>query len=56
MFGDRAEEIVRFATTHKIDLIVLASHRVKRSAGGRDWGTISYKVGSLARCPVLLVK
>jgi len=23
---------------------------------GRDWGTISYKVGILAKCPVLLIK
>jgi universal stress protein A len=55
-YGDRAEEIVKFASVHKIDLIVLASHRVNPSAVGRDWGTISYKVGLLAQCPVLLVK
>lgn len=56
VYGDRAEEIVRFASAHRIDLIVLASHRVNPSAVGRDWGTISYKVGVLAQCPVLLVK
>jgi universal stress protein A len=56
VYGDRAEEIVKFASAHKVDLIVLASHRVNRSAVGRDWGTISYKVGLLAQCPVLLVK
>jgi universal stress protein A len=56
VYGDRAEEIVKFATAQNIDLIVLASHRVKPSAVGRDWGTISYKVGLLAQCPVLLVK
>ena len=56
VYGDRAEEIVKFATAHNIDLIVLASHRVNPSAVGRDWGTISYKVGLLAQCPVLLVK
>jgi universal stress protein A len=56
VYGDRAEEIVKFAEAHKIDLIVLASHRVNPSAVGRDWGTISYKVGILAQCPVLLVK
>jgi len=55
VYGDRAEEIVRFAVAHNIDLIVLASHRVT-SSGIRDWGTISYKVGILAPCPVLLVK
>ena len=56
VYGDRADEIVKFATTHNMDLIVLASHRVNPSAVGRDWGTISYKVGLLAQCPVLLVK
>jgi universal stress protein A len=56
VYGDRPEEIVKFAAAHKIDLIVLASHRINPSAVGRDWGTISYKVGLLAQCPVLLVK
>jgi nucleotide-binding universal stress UspA family protein len=56
VYGDRSEEIVKFATSHKIDLIVLASHRINPVAVGRDWGTISYKVGLLAQCPVLLVK
>ena len=56
VYGDRAEEIVKFATAHNMDLIVLASHRVNPSVVGRDWGTISYKVGLLAQCPVLLVK
>jgi len=55
-FGRRAEGIVRFATSNGVDLIVLASHRVNPSMVGRDWGTISYKVGILAECPVLLVK
>jgi universal stress protein A len=56
VYGDRAEEIVRSASAHAVDLIVLASHRVNPSAESRDWGTISYKVGILAQCPVLLVK
>jgi universal stress protein A len=54
--GRRAETIIKFATARKADLIVLASHRVNPSIVGRDWGTISYKVGLLAPCPVLLVK
>ena len=56
VYGDRAEEIVRFAAGHKIELVVLASHKVAPSLEGRDWGTISYKVGILAQCAVLLVK
>jgi len=55
-FGKRAEEIVRVAEEEKANLIVLPSHRVDPSMSGRDWGTISYKVGILATCPVLLIK
>ena len=55
-YGPRAEEIVKFAVANSVDLIVLASHRVNPSMVNRDWGTISYKVGILAQCPVLLVK
>jgi universal stress protein A len=47
---------VRTAAALRADLIVLPSHRVNPSMVGRDWGTISYKVGILAQCPVLLVK
>ena len=54
--GRRAEEIVKYAAANEVDLIVLASHRVKPSRVDRDWGTMSYKVGILAQCPVLLVK
>jgi universal stress protein A len=56
VYGRRAEQIVEYATANDVDLIVLASHRVKPSLANRDWGTISYKVGILAQCPVLLVK
>lgn len=56
VYGRRAEEIVNFAVAHDVDLIVLASHRVNPSRVNRDWGTISYQVGILAQCPVLLVK
>lgn len=56
VFGPRAEAIVESATAHGVDLVVLGSHRVNPSMVGRDWGTISYKVGILAQCPVLLVK
>jgi nucleotide-binding universal stress UspA family protein len=56
VYGRRAEEIVSYARANGVDLIVLASHRVNPSMVNRDWGTISYKVGILAQCPVLLVK
>lgn len=55
-YGRRADEIVRFARNNKVDLIVLVSHTVDASETGPILGTISYKVGVLARCPVLLIK
>ena len=56
VYGKPAEEIVRFAMDNQVDLIVLASHKVDLSRPGRGWGTLSYKIGVLAPCPVLLVK
>ena len=38
------------------DLIVLGSHTIEPGNAARGWGTTSYKVGLLCRCPVLLVK
>ena len=56
VYGDRAAEIVRHAAEMRSDLIVMSSHRVKFDSPGLSWGTLSYKVGILAQCPVLLVK
>ena len=54
--GEPASEIVRAAATGRADLIVMGSHRVNPKRRGVGWGTTSYKVGILCRCPVLLVK
>jgi universal stress protein A len=56
LFGDRAREIVRYAMERGIDLIVLSSHRIDLQDPSAGWGTLSYKLGILAQCPVLLVK
>jgi universal stress protein A len=56
IFGNRAEEIVRYATETGVDLIVLSSHRIDLKNPGAGWGTLSYKIGILSQCPVLLVK
>jgi nucleotide-binding universal stress UspA family protein len=53
--GTPAEEIVKYAARNRVDLIVLASHKID-SRPARGWGTTSYKVGILCQCPVLLVK
>ena len=56
LFGNRVREIVKFAHEKSMDLIVLSSHRIDRMEAAADWATISYKVGILAQCPVLIVK
>jgi nucleotide-binding universal stress UspA family protein len=56
IYGKRVKEIVSFAEEKAIDLIILSSHRVERESGLQTWGTISYKVGILSHCPVMLVK
>ena len=55
-YGRRVDEILRTITEQKIDLVVMSSHRLALRHPGENWGTISYKVGILSRCPVLLVK
>lgn len=55
-FGKRVRAIVNFAHDNDIDLIVLSSHRIDVNAASQGWGTISYKVGILSNCPVMLVK
>jgi len=54
--GNRVKEILSFSQEHEIDLIVLNSHKIDFKDPSQGWGTISYKVGILSRCPVMLVK
>jgi nucleotide-binding universal stress UspA family protein len=56
LFGKRAETIVRHADDQATDLIILSSHKVDREHPALGWGTISYRIAIVARCPVLLVK
>jgi nucleotide-binding universal stress UspA family protein len=55
-YGKRAEAIVHYAEERGMDLVVLSSHKVDRDHPALGWGTISYRVAIVARCPVLLVK
>lgn len=55
VFGDPAEEIIRYAEENDYDIVVMGS----RGAGplrGVLLGSVSYKVLNSARCPVLIVK
>ena len=55
-YGQPAMDIATFADENHVDLIALASHTADPTKPGKGWGTMSYKIGMLARCPVLLVK
>lgn len=56
LYGHRAETIVRHAEERGTDLMILSSHKVDREHPALGWGTISYRIAIVARCPVLLVK
>jgi nucleotide-binding universal stress UspA family protein len=57
ILGDPARDLVRWAEQERADLIVIGSHSVEPRRGQRvGWGSISYKIALLCRCPVLLVK
>jgi nucleotide-binding universal stress UspA family protein len=56
IFGNRVGEIVDFAHKHAIDLIIVNSHKLNKVDSVEGWATISYKVGILASCPVMMVK
>lgn len=56
ILGKRVREIVKFAYESNADLIVLSSHRIEKVDPADGWATISYKVGILSHCPVMMVK
>ena len=56
IYGKRVPEIVRYASAKDIDLIILSSHKLENTESMDGWATISYRVGILAPCPVMMVK
>ena len=54
--GDRLMEIIEFTKHHRVDLVVMSSHRVDPGHLAATWGTLSYKVSVLSESSVLLVK
>jgi nucleotide-binding universal stress UspA family protein len=56
LIGRRAETIVRYAEDKEMDLVILSSHKVDRDHPALGLGTLSYRIGIVVRCPVLLVK
>jgi nucleotide-binding universal stress UspA family protein len=56
LFGSRAAEVVRHARNMKADLIVLTAPRIDLDHPEDSFGSLSFKLGIFAPCPVLLVK
>jgi nucleotide-binding universal stress UspA family protein len=56
VYGNRGVEIIRYARETATDLIVLSAPRLHPDNLPEGWGSVSYKVGLVAPCPVLLVK
>jgi nucleotide-binding universal stress UspA family protein len=56
VFGVRATEVVRFARSMGADLIILTAPRIDPDHPEEGWGSLSFKLGIFASCPVLLVK
>ena len=56
IYGKRVSEIVKYASKKEIDLIILSSHKLEDMESMGGWATISYRVGILAPCPVMMVK
>lgn len=55
-FGKRVPTIVNFVEQRNVDLIILSSHRLDTSQPVRSLASVSYQVGILAPCAVLMVK
>ena len=55
-YGDRAAESVRYAQEAAADLIILTAPRIDPAKPGVGWGSMSFRIGILSQCPVLLVK
>ncbi len=56
VYGRRVYEILNFAVAHDVDLIIMSSHKLDPENAAEGWGTISFKIGVLSHCPVMLVK
>jgi nucleotide-binding universal stress UspA family protein len=55
-FGNRVAEIAKYAADDVTDLIVLTAPHFAPSDPAASLGSMSYRVGLFAPCPVLLVK
>jgi len=55
-YGNRVQEILKYARANKIDLIIMNSQKIDLKNHFQNWGTISHQVSFLSDVPVMLVK
>lgn len=55
LVGTAADQILRYAKTTKIDMIVMASARLRGLSKIKALGSVTRKVSEMADCPVLIV-
>lgn len=55
-YGNRIREVVRAAKSWRSDLIIATGPRFDSEHAATSWASLSWKIGILAPCPVLLVK
>jgi universal stress protein A len=56
LLGNRVRQIVDYAADGGADLIVLSVPGFDPETPIAGWGSLSYRIGLLAKCPLLLVK
>lgn len=56
LFGNRVQEVVRYAQENQTDLILLTAPTIDAAHPGIGWGSLSFKISVLSPTPVLLVK
>ncbi len=55
-YGNRGDEILKYALDHDIDLMIIRSEAISAEEPRSGLASLSWKLGLLARCDVLLVK
>lgn len=55
-YGNRGDEIIQYAMDEEIDLMIVRSPALTPDDPRRGLASLSWKLGILARCDVLLVK
>ena len=55
LVGSAADQILRYTKNTKIDMIVMASPRLKGLSKMKALGSVTRKVSEMADCPVLIV-